>query len=272
MPFSEIDLLPDPPQRDADPDTFADRADNFVVAMQVFSEQLNVFIAELQTAAALIAAAPAYADPGLVALTGLTPAADKLPYFTGSGASALTTLTNVARTLLAQTSQANMRSVGLGLGTAATQDSSAFDSAGAASGAVSAHVGASDPHAQYLLESSVSPFIMGLLNDADQAAALATLGALGVTSSDLDSAGHLKLTNGFMIQWGSTTVAANGSTGVTYDQAYSSWSKAFPTGVGEFTTGQAPTQAEGYSFTTTGFQIFTGSENSFTAHWIAIGV
>ena len=47
MPFSDIDLLPDPPQRDGDPDTFADLADTFVVALQTFSEQLNTFIAEL---------------------------------------------------------------------------------------------------------------------------------------------------------------------------------------------------------------------------------
>lgn len=179
MSFSPIDNLPVAPQRTDEADVFVDRADAFVAAMVTFQGQLNTFIAELQTAAALIAAAPAYADPGLVALTGLVPAANKLAYFTGSGSSALADFTAVARTLLAQTSQANMRSVGLGLGSAATANTGDFDAAGAASSAVSAHVAAGDPHAQYLLESAVSTFIMGLLGAADQAAAQTTLGVSG---------------------------------------------------------------------------------------------
>ena len=115
MPFSPLDTLPTAPQRTDPPDDFADLADAFVVAMQTFSSQLNTFISELETAAALIAAEPAYADAGLVALTGNTAAADRLPYYTGTSTSALATLTSVARTLLAQSSQANMRTTGLGL-------------------------------------------------------------------------------------------------------------------------------------------------------------
>lgn len=57
-----------------------------------------------------------------LALHNVATAADKLIYATGSGAFSTTDFTGVARTLLSQTSQALMRSTGLGLGTIATQD------------------------------------------------------------------------------------------------------------------------------------------------------
>ena len=58
----------------------------------------------------------------LLALGGVTSAADKLPYFTGAGTAGTTDLSGVARTLIGQTTQALMRTAGLGLGTAATQN------------------------------------------------------------------------------------------------------------------------------------------------------
>lgn len=61
-------------------------------------------------------------NANLTAISGLTTAADKVIYWTGSGTASTTDLTSVARTLIAQTTQANMRTTGLGLGTAATQN------------------------------------------------------------------------------------------------------------------------------------------------------
>lgn len=57
-----------------------------------------------------------------LALHSVATAADQLIYATGSGAFTTTGFTSVARTLVSQTTQALMRSTGLGLGTIATQD------------------------------------------------------------------------------------------------------------------------------------------------------
>jgi hypothetical protein len=61
-------------------------------------------------------------DSDLTAIAALTSAADKVPYATGAGTWALSDFSSVARTLVSQTTQALMRSTGLGLGTAATQN------------------------------------------------------------------------------------------------------------------------------------------------------
>lgn len=57
-------------------------------------------------------------DSELTAIAGLTSAADRLPYFTGSGTASLATLTSTGRSLIDDTSTSAMRTT-LGLGTAA---------------------------------------------------------------------------------------------------------------------------------------------------------
>lgn len=56
-------------------------------------------------------------DPQLTALAALSPAADKLPYFTGATTAALADFTTLARTLIANSTEANMRTT-LQLGSA----------------------------------------------------------------------------------------------------------------------------------------------------------
>ncbi|WP_232494913.1 hypothetical protein [Novosphingobium kaempferiae] len=101
MPFIDLPMPPPAPQRTDEPEVFIERADAFVAWQAAFAAAVGTFVSQLEAAAALIAAAPAYADPGLVALTGNSPAADTFPYYTGSNTSELAELSVLARDLMA---------------------------------------------------------------------------------------------------------------------------------------------------------------------------
>lgn len=109
MPFSPITLSPAVPQRTQDEETFSSLADPFVAWMSVHAEEMDTFKSELEVLAAATEAAPAYADPGLLAMVGNTPAADKFIYFTGASTSAIATVTAQGRTFLAAADQAEQR-------------------------------------------------------------------------------------------------------------------------------------------------------------------
>lgn len=114
-------------------------------------------------------------DAELAAIAGLTSAADQLPYFTGSGTAALTTLTGVGRALVAGVDTAAQRaSLGLTIGASVQAYSAEL-------AAIAGLVSAADklPYFTGVGTASLAAFTAAgraLIDDADAAAQRVTLG------------------------------------------------------------------------------------------------
>lgn len=159
-------------------------------------------------------------DAGLASIAGLTTAADKMIYTTALDVYATADLTSVARTLLAQTTQALMRTTGLGLGTIATQAASSVAiTGGTINGTI---IGGSTPAAITGTTGTLTGALSvgtGLANSFQfLGAASASAPVINITGSDTDVSGIYAAKgaglHGFYNAGGSTFLAQIGATGL----------------------------------------------------------
>lgn len=109
--------------------------------------------------------------------------------------------------------------------------------------------------------------VLGL---ASAAALRSNIGAVGIDSSSLTANGYIKLTNGFIIQWGSAVAAANGTTTVNYSTAFADFSIPIPSGARTQSNAQDNNPAT-ESAGLTSFTVYSAADQSLTFWWVAVG-
>jgi hypothetical protein len=196
MPLQDLSTPPTPPSRNDPPEVFIQRADAFVAWQAQFAAEMNTLTAQLEATAALIAAAPAYADPGLLALAGNTPAADRLPYYDAADGSALATFTAAGRALLDDATASDQLTT---LGLSANGKSLATAANYAAMRALldlepGVDVQAYDSDLAAIAALTTTAYGRALLTKANA-------GEVLVSASTLAMPGYVKLASGLTLQW-----------------------------------------------------------------------
>jgi hypothetical protein len=156
------------------------------------------------TSTTFYAGGAALLGAALTSVNGLTPAADRLAYYTGASSAALTTLTAFGRSLIDDVDATAARTT-LGLGTAATSAATAFQSSDATLTALAGLTTAADRLAYFTgvdtaALATLTSYARTLLDDADAATARTTLGLTTGTSAGnvvvLDGAAKLPAVDG----------------------------------------------------------------------------
>jgi hypothetical protein len=97
-----------------------------------------------------------------------------------------------------------------------------------------------------------------------------TVGTTGYTQS-FDGNGWARLPNGLIIQWGSATIAGNGSTSVTSPTSFTTVSRVVIGGAAQSGNAQDNNPAV-TSSSTSGFSVWSAVDGTlFGCQWIAVG-
>jgi hypothetical protein len=118
-------------------------------------------------------------------------------------------------------------------------------------------------------QKTISAFMQGLLNTVDAPALNVAIASLGVTAESLASPGYVELTNGLIIQWGSTSLTAAQVKTTAYPTPFSTFSICVGSGGPSAHTEEGDIRVTACS--TTGFTASNTSAGTATFFWIAIG-
>lgn len=287
MPFPSLTEAPTAPTRSMSNDEFIAAADAFVAWMAVFRDEVTEWAEYCATLAASLGVSSA--DAELQAFAGLASAADKLGYFTGSGTMSLTDFTSVARTLVSQSTQALMRTTGLGMSANGSSLVSAADYSAMRTLlglVIGTNVQAHSSNLNTFAGIAPSANVQSLLGAADYSAIRTLLGLVigtnvqSVLTFTTNANGNaIGITIGattYYVQWGRISVGANTTATITFPVAFTTASSVTVVGSG---VASAATTSDTSNYpgikgspTTTTATVHSADANTTNPfHWIAIG-
>ena len=208
-------------------------------------------------------------DATLTALAGVSTAADKIPYFTGTDTASVATLTSFARTLLAATDQLSARQVL----SAQTWDPTLTALAGVATGADKIPYFTGTDTASV---TTLTALARNLIDSEDATDACYSLGVARTSDFKYSATGYIKIPrsgDGYLIlQWGkSAAMAQNTTSSITFPTAFPQQCASVicsPTS----TANTASMVAYPDAVTLTGFTIRGDTDNANSGvYWFAIG-